>query len=139
MARHLALTTLLLPAHEEAYDEAIAWFTQALRFELLQDTPLAPGKRWVVVAPSREGGGRLLLARAGTPEQQALVGRQMGGRVGFFLHTDDFAAELAHFAQHGVRLREAPRQEVYGRVVVFEDRWGNPWDLIEPASPALAP
>jgi catechol 2,3-dioxygenase-like lactoylglutathione lyase family enzyme len=139
MARQLALTTLLVPAHEEAYDEAIAWFTQALRFELLQDTPLAPGKRWVVVAPSRAGGGRLLLARASGPEQQALVGRQMGGRVGFFLHTDDFEGELAHFEKHGVRLREAPRHEAYGRVVVFEDRWGNPWDLIEPASPAVAP
>lgn len=131
MPRHLALTTLLVPD----YDEAIAWFTQALRFHLREDTLLAPGKRWVVVAPSAsEGpGGALLLAQASGPEQRAAVGRQCGGRVGFFLHTDDFDAELAHFAQHGVRLKENPRHEAYGRVVVFEDRWGNLWDLIQPA------
>jgi catechol 2,3-dioxygenase-like lactoylglutathione lyase family enzyme len=134
MPRHLALTTFLVPD----YDTAIAWFTEALRFELREDTLLAPGKRWVVVAPSAAGGagGALLLAQASTPEQQALVGRQHGGRVGFFLHTDDFDAELANFARHGVRLKETPRSEAYGRVVVFEDRWGNLWDLIQPAQVA---
>lgn len=131
MARKLALTSFLVPD----YDEAIAWFTQALRFDLREDTLLAPGKRWVVVAPCASGseGGALLLAKASTPEQQALVGRQCGGRVGFFLHTENFDAELANFARHGVRLNEAPRNEAYGRVVVFEDRWGNLWDLIQPA------
>lgn len=134
MPRHLALTSFLVPD----YDEAIAWFTEALGFDLREDTLLAPGKRWVVVAPSAAGGtgGALLLAKAGTPEQQALVGRQCGGRVGFFLHTDDFDADLANFARHGVRLKETPRHEAYGRVVVFEDRWGNLWDLIQPASVA---
>jgi catechol 2,3-dioxygenase-like lactoylglutathione lyase family enzyme len=127
MTRRLAHTTLLVPD----YDEAVAWFTQVLRFELLQDTVLGPGKRWVVVAPSREG-GTLLLARAVTPEQRALVGRQGAGRVWLFLHTDHFDDELTHLRAHGVHVTEAPRDEAYGRVLVFEDRWGNRWDLIEP-------
>ena len=126
--RHLAYTTLLVPD----LDEAHAWFTQVLRFVVREDRRLPGGKRWLVVAPSAHGGA-LLLALPSGQAQQALVGRQMGGRVGFFLHTDDFDAELAHFAAHGVVLAEAPRQEVYGRVVVFLDRWGNRWDLIQPA------
>ncbi len=129
MSKRLAHTTLLVPD----YDDAITWFTQVLRFQLLQDTALSPGKRWVVVAPSRDGGA-LLLARAVTPEQHALVGRQGAGRVWLFLHTDGFDAELAHLRAHGVHITEAPRDEAYGRVVVFEDRWGNRWDLIEPRS-----
>lgn len=131
MPRRLALTSFLV----DDYDEAIAWFTEALRFDVREDTALAPGKRWVVVAPAGEGGA-LLLAKASGAEQLALVGRQFGGRVGFFLHTDDFDAELAHFARHGVRLKETSRIEAYGRVVVFEDRWGNLWDLIQPAQGA---
>lgn len=127
MTRSLAYTTLLV----DDYDTAIAWFTRVLRFELLQDTPLAPGKRWVVVAPSRTGGA-LLLARAATPEQQALVGRQGAGRVWLFLHTDRFDDDLARLREHGVHITEVPRDEPYGRVVVFEDGWGNRWDLIEP-------
>ncbi len=127
MTRSLAYTTLLV----DDYDTALAWFTRVLRFELLQDTPLAPGKRWVVVAPSRTGGA-LLLARAATPEQQALVGRQGAGRVWLFLHTDRFDDDLARLREHGVHITEVPRDEPYGRVVVFEDGWGNRWDLIEP-------
>jgi len=129
MTRSLAHTTLLVPS----YDEAVTWFTQVLRFEVLQDTPLGNGKRWVVVAPSRVGGA-LLLARAATPEQQALVGRQGGGRVWLFLHTDRFDDDLAHLRARGVKLTESPRDEAYGRVLVFEDRWGNRWDLVEPRS-----
>ena len=128
MTRRLPYTSLLV----DDYDRAIAWFTQVLRFELLQDTPLAPGKRWVVVAPARDGGGALLLARASTPQQQALVGGQGGGRVWLFLHTDDFEGDFAHLQAHGVHFAETPRSEPYGRVVVFEDCWGNRWDLIEP-------
>jgi len=131
MTRRLACTSLLI----DDYDVAIDYFKRVLRFQLLEDTPLAPGKRWVVVAPSGQGGA-LLLARAATPQQQALVGGQGGGRVWLFLHTDDFDADVAHLRSHGVRFTEAPRDEAYGRVVVFEDRWGNRWDLIEPKAAA---
>ena len=127
MPRRLAYTTLLIPE----YDAAIAFFTGALRFRLLEDTRLTPTKRWVVVAPADEGGA-LLLARPGTPEQAALIGRQGGGRVWLFLHTDDFDADIEHLQAHGVHLTETPRDEAYGRVVVFTDPWGNRWDLVEP-------
>ena len=127
MPRRLAYTSLLVPD----YDEGINFFTRALRFELLEDTPLSPGKRWVRVAPSHEGGA-LLLARASNAEQQALIGKQGGGRVWLFLHTDDLDADIAHMRAHGVQFAETPRSEAYGRVVVFLDPWGNRWDLIEP-------
>jgi catechol 2,3-dioxygenase-like lactoylglutathione lyase family enzyme len=127
MSRRLAYTSLLV--HD--YDEAIAFYTQALRFRLLEDTRLSATKRWVVVAPSGDGGA-LLLARASTPAQVALVGAQGGGRVWLFLHTDDLDAELAHLRAHGVRLTEEPRQESYGRALVFLDLYGNRWDLVEP-------
>ena len=84
----------------------------------------------VVVAPSDEGGA-FLLAKASTPEQRAMIGKQGGGRVWLFLHTDDFDRDYAHFRTHGVRFEEGPRTETYGKVVVFVDRWGNRWDLIE--------
>jgi catechol 2,3-dioxygenase-like lactoylglutathione lyase family enzyme len=127
MPSAIATVSLLV----DDYDQAIRFYTQALRFELLEDTELSPGKRWVRVAPAG-GGTALLLARAATPEQQALVGGQGAGRVWLFLHTDDFDGELAHFCTHGVRLLEEPRREAYGRVVVFLDLYGNRWDLIEP-------
>jgi len=125
------MTSLLVPD----YDEALAFFTQVLRFRVLEDTALSPDKRWVVVAPSSSGGA-LLLARASTPEQRTLIGRQGGGRVWLFLHTDDLDAEMAHMRTHGVAFAEAPRTEAYGRVVVFTDPWGNRWDLIQPAPSA---
>lgn len=127
MPRCLAYTTLLVPS----YDEARSWFSAVLRFEVLEDTPLAPGKRWLVVAPSREGGA-LLLARASTPEQQALIGRQGGGRVWLFLHSDALDADLAQLRRHGVQIEGPVRDEAYGRVAVFVDPWGNRWDLVEP-------
>jgi catechol 2,3-dioxygenase-like lactoylglutathione lyase family enzyme len=114
------------------YDEAIAFFTGALGFELVEDKDLGGGKRWVVVGP-RGGGTRLLLARAVGAEQVARVGDQTGGRVGFFLHTDDFARDHAAFLARGVRFLEAPRREAYGTVAVFEDLHGNRWDLLQPA------
>ena len=129
MPRQLAYTTLLVPD----YDEAIAFFTTVLRFELREDTRLSDTKRWVVVAPSALGGA-LLLAQASTPEQQALIGKQGAGRVWLFLHTDTLDADIAHMRQHGVHFTETPRDEAYGRVVVFVDRWGNRWDLIEPSA-----
>jgi catechol 2,3-dioxygenase-like lactoylglutathione lyase family enzyme len=124
----LATIALIVPD----YDEAIAFFTEALDFELVEDRPMG-GKRWVVVRPAGgQGGATLLLARAATPEQAALVGQQWSGRVGLFLHTPDFAAVQARMQAHGVRFLEAPRDEPYGRVAVFEDRWGNRWDLLQP-------
>jgi catechol 2,3-dioxygenase-like lactoylglutathione lyase family enzyme len=115
------------------YDAAIAFFTGALGFVLLEDTPVGGAKRWVVVAPAGGGGGAtLLLARAATPEQEAAVGRQAGGRVFLFLRTDDFARDHAAFTARGVRFVEEPRDEAYGRVAVFLDLYGNRWDLVEP-------
>ena len=114
------------------YDEAIAHFVGDLGFHLVEDTNLGGGKRWVRVAPDPEGGPALLLAVASTAEQRAAIGRQAGGRVGFFLHTTDFAAQHARLVERGVRMTEEPRVEAYGTVVVFEDRYGNRWDLIQP-------
>ena len=114
------------------YDEAIAFFTGALGFALLEDTPVgAAGKRWVVVAPSGDG-ATLLLARAATPAQEARIGDQAGGRVFLFLRTDDFARDHRAFLARGVRFVEEPREEPWGRVAVFLDLYGNRWDLVEP-------
>jgi catechol 2,3-dioxygenase-like lactoylglutathione lyase family enzyme len=112
------------------YDEAIAFFTTALGFALLEDTPLGEGKRWVRVAPSG-GGTSLLLAKAATPEQTATVGRQGGGRVFLFLETDDFWRDDEAMRSRGVKFNETPRTEPYGTVAVFEDLYGNKWDLIQ--------
>jgi lactoylglutathione lyase len=114
------------------YDEAIAFFTEALRFSLIEDTPLGGGKRWVVVAPPGSTGTALLLAKAASPEQAARVGDQTGGRVFLFLHTSDFWGDYRHMLASGVRFAEAPRQEPYGLVAVFYDLYGNHWDLIQP-------
>ncbi len=116
------------------YDEAIRWYTEVLGFDLLEDTPRGPDKRWVRIAPRGSTGTCLLLARAGNAEQATHVGNQTGGRVFLFLHTDDFAGDYARLARHGVRFCEEPRHEDYGTVVVFEDLYGNRWDLIEPKS-----
>ena len=111
------------------YGEAIDFFVGKLGFRLIEDTPQG-SKRWVVVGP--EGGSRLLLARAADDVQAAAIGRQSGGRVFLFLETDDFARDHALLRERGVRFVEAPRHEAYGRVAVFEDLYGNRWDLIEP-------
>ena len=116
------------------YDEAIAFFTQKLGFSLVQDTDMGSGKRWVVVAPPNSRSAALLLARAVTPEQSAAIGNQTGGRVFLFLHTNDFARDHAAIQANGVRFLEAPRSEPYGTVAVFEDLYGNKWDLLELAS-----
>ncbi|SMH55365.1 VOC family protein [Mesorhizobium australicum] len=112
------------------YDEAIAWFRDALDFRLVEDTPLGGGKRWVLVAPGMDT-TPLLLAEASTDEQRPRIGGQTGGRVGFFLHTDDFARDHARMTEAGVTFREEPRHQAYGTVAVFEDLYGNLWDLIE--------
>lgn len=112
------------------YDEAIAFFTQALGFALLEDTPQGEEKRWVLVAP-KGGGTSLLLARAATPEQVALIGNQCAGRVFLFLTTDDFWRDYEAMRSRGVVFKETPREEPYGTVAVFEDLYGNKWDLIQ--------
>lgn len=112
------------------YDAAIAWFTQKLGFELVEDID-QDRKRWVVVAPKGGTGARLLLARADGAKQEARIGDQTGGRVFLFLETDDFARDHAAMMARGVRFVEAPRSEAYGTVAVFEDLYGNRWDLIE--------
>lgn len=113
------------------YDEAIAYFTDVLKFSLLEDTPLTRDKRWVVVAPPGGPGTALLLAKASDARQAGRVGDQTGGRVAFFLNTDDFEQDYARFAAAGVLFLESPRQEPYGQVVVFKDLYGNTWDLIQ--------
>lgn len=117
------------------YDDALAFFTRQLGFRCIEDTPVGDGKRWVLVAPAG-GGTALLLARAVGPAQTAAVGRQAGGRVFLFLHSDDFAADHAALLARGVTFVEAPRREAYGTVAVFLDLYGNRWDLIEPAGPS---
>lgn len=113
------------------YDDAISFYCGRLGFALLADTDMGGGKRWVVVAPAG-GGAKLLLAKADGAEQSAHIGNQTGGRVGFFLETDDFARDHALCVERGVTFLEAPRHEVYGSVAVFEDLYGNKWDLIQP-------
>ena len=125
--KHLALIALVVPD----YDEAIEYYTKSLGFTLLEDEPREPGKRWVVVAPSADRGAKILLARAATAEQLSRVGNQTGGRVFLFLHTDDFDGDYRRYREAGVEFTETPRNESYGRVVVFRDRYGNKWDLIE--------
>ena len=122
----LTLATLVV----RDYDEAIAFFTGALDFELRANDEMGGGKRWVVVAPRGDRGGGLLLARAANDAQLAHVGDQTGGRVAFFLEVDDFDAVHARLQAHGARFTEAPRHEAYGTVVVFLDLYGNKWDLI---------
>lgn len=113
------------------YDEAIAWYVRCLNFIVLADTDLGGGKRWVLVAPARDAATPLLLAQASAPEQSARIGDQTGGRVFLFLHTDDFARDHAHMLEQGVKFHEAPRYEPYGTVAVFEDLYGNKWDLLQ--------
>ena len=114
------------------YDEAIQFYTQKLGFELLLDVRLDAAKRWVLVAPPKSKGSALLLAKADTEQQEKSVGNQTGGRVSFFLHTDDFWRDYKHMTTMGVVFKEKPREEVYGTVSVFEDLYGNLWDLLEP-------
>ena len=122
----LALTTLVVPD----YDAGIAFCVGALGFDLIEDSDMGGGKRWVVVGG--KDGGRLLLARAANDAQSAAIGNQTGGRVGFFAHTDDFTGTQARLAAAGVMFHEQPRHEPYGTVAVFSDPFGNRWDLIEP-------
>lgn len=125
---YIALVTLVV----RDYDEAIAFYTDALGFEVAEDTDRGDGSRWVVVRPRGSGHGTALLLARADEAQRASVGTQTGGRVGFFLHTADFAADHARMTAAGVRFLEEPRHEPYGSVAVFEDLYGNRWDLLQP-------
>ncbi|MBC7668677.1 MAG: VOC family protein [Gemmatimonadaceae bacterium] len=131
MARHLALLSLLV----RDYDEALAFYVGKLGFSLVEDSDMGGGKRWVVVSPGL-GGSRFLLAKAADAVQAAMVGGQGGGRVWLFLHTNDFAGDHARLTAAGVRFLEEPRHEAYGSVAVFEDVYGNRWDLLQPKTKA---
>ena len=113
------------------YDEAIAYFTQVFRFELLEDTELSPQKRWVVVRPKGSQGCSLLLAKAADEQQSSRIGNQTGGRVFLFLYTDDLDRDAAYLSEAGVRFLRGPLEEPYGKVMVAEDLYGNKWDWIE--------
>ena len=113
------------------YDEAIAYYTSVLGFALVEDTRLSDEKRWVLLAPSPACETRLLLARGVDAEQTSRIGNQTGGRVFLFLHTDDFWRDYNEFTSRGVRFVRPPSREVYGTVAVFEDLYGNLWDLLE--------
>lgn len=128
--RRLALVTVVVAD----YDAAIAFYTGKLGFDLMEDTELGAGKRWVVVAPGGASAG-LLLAGAADDMQRSRIGNQTGGRVGFFLETDDFARDHKAMLAAGVEFKEEPRQEPYGTVAVFSDLYGNLFDLIEPCRP----
>lgn len=128
MNQRLALIALLVAD----YDAAIGFYVETLEFQLVEDTPLGDGKRWVVVRPPGAEVGGLLLARAQGEVQIARIGDQTGGRVFLFLNTDDFAKDYARMTAAGVRFVRPPKQEPYGTVAVFADLYGNLWDLIEP-------
>ena len=117
------------------YDEALAFFTQSLGFTVIEDSVakdrLGNQKRWVLVSPPGSSATNLLLARASTPEEASRVGNQTGGRVFLFLHTDDFWRDYREMLTRGVKFKEEPREEAYGTVAVFEDLYGNKWDLLE--------
>jgi len=113
------------------YDEAIDYYTKMLGFEVVEDTTLTDTKRWVLLAAPGSIETRLLLAQASTPEQMTRIGNQTGGRVFLFLHTDDFQRDYREMIARGVKFCEAPRDESYGTVAVFEDLYGNRWDLLQ--------
>lgn len=126
--QQLALITIVV----QDYEEAIAFYTGALGFQLVEDTVLSETKRWVRVAPSGSNGPTILLAKAANATQEASVGNQTGGRVGFFLHTDNIAADYQRLQRNNVRIVREPVTETWGTVLVFADLYGNLWDLIQP-------
>jgi len=123
----ISAVTLVVPD----YDLALDFYVGTVGFELIEDTVLSADKRWILVAPKGAREARLLLAKAADDSQQAAIGNQTGGRVGFFLMTADFDADYARMQGAGVSFLERPRQEAYGKVVVWHDPFGNKWDLLE--------
>ncbi len=129
MKQRLAQIAIVVPD----YDEAIDFYTNKLQFELIEDTVLSPSKRWVLVKPNGSDCG-LLLAKASNASQSASIGNQTGGRVFLFLHTDDFDRDFQNLEKHQIKIIRPPVEETWGKVCVFEDLYGNKWDLIEPKS-----
>lgn len=130
MKQHIALITLVV----DDYDETIRFYSDKLGFIIIEDTYIDKDKRWVVISPEGTGSCSLLLAKATTEKQRSRIGDQTGGRVAFFLHTDDFWRDYKAMIDNGINLIREPKTESYGTVAVFEDLYGNLWDLIEPAS-----
>jgi catechol 2,3-dioxygenase-like lactoylglutathione lyase family enzyme len=128
MTQSLALVSLVV----RDYDEAIAFYVGTLGFTLVENTALAPDKRWVVVAPPGAGGARVLLARAVGAVQTSRIGDQAGGRVFLFLHTDDFKRDFDAYRARGVEFVREPSEQPFGTVAVFRDLYGNLWDLVQP-------
>ena len=128
MYQHLAHIAIVV----DDYDKAIEFYTQKLHFELVEDTVLSETKRWVKVRPKGSSECCLLLAKAANDEQKSRVGNQTGGRVFLFLHTDDFKRDYQNLITMGIKIIREPSHEAYGTVAVFEDLYGNLWDLIEP-------
>lgn len=128
MNQHIAHIALVVAN----YDDAIKFYTEKLDFVLIEDTKLSEAKRWVMVAPKGDGQCCLLLAQAATDEQKSRVGNQTGGRVFLFLYTDDFWRDYNNYLEKNINFVRAPVKEPYGTVAVFEDLYGNLWDLIEP-------
>lgn len=116
------------------YDEAIRFYTEKLHFILVEDRVMGADKRWVLIRPQGDGVMHLLLAKAVTDEQKSRIGNQTGGRVFLFLHTDSFSRDYQRLLDHQIRIVRQPETETWGTVAVFEDLYGNLWDLIEPAS-----
>lgn len=114
----------------DEYDIAISHYVNDLGFTLIEDKVMSPEKRWVVIAPSQEG-ARILLAKAANDQQRSAIGNSTGGRVGFFMYTTNFTETYENYSSRGIEFIEQPRQEAYGRVVVFKDKYRNKWDLIE--------
>lgn len=126
MATTLGMIAIVVPE----YDEAITHYVDDLGFTLIEDAQLSPEKRWVVIAPSSSG-AQILLAKASSAQQEAAIGNSTGGRVGYFLYTDNFAQTYENYLSRGIEFTETPRSESFGQVVVFKDKYGNKWDLIE--------
>jgi catechol 2,3-dioxygenase-like lactoylglutathione lyase family enzyme len=130
MSRSVSAVSLLVPDYEAGF----VFYVGGVGCTLVEDTPLDDGKRWVLVSPDEGAQTRLLLAKAADSAQQASIGNQAGGRVFLFLKTEDFDADHERLTAAGVRFLEAPRDEAYGKVAVFEDPFGNKWDLIQKRS-----
>jgi len=131
LKQHIAHIALVV----DDYDEAIAFYTGKLNFELIEDTVLSETKRWVLIAPKGSSECKLLLAKAASEEQRTRVGNQTGGRVFLFLHTDNFERDYNEMKTKGIEFVRPPLKESYGTVAVFKDLYGNLWDLIEPVEP----
>jgi catechol 2,3-dioxygenase-like lactoylglutathione lyase family enzyme len=130
MNQRLAYITLLV----DDYDKAIDFYTNKLNFKLIEDTTISETKRWVLVKPDGSGDCCLLLAKAANEQQKSIIGNQTGGRVFLFLHTDNFQRDYQNLLNNGIKIVREPVEEKYGIVAVFQDIYGNHWDLIEPIS-----